>query len=278
MIALSLSLAACLGWGLADFLGGIESRRLPTITVLMFSNLFGLALIGAIVGLRGASLPPPAAIRWAVAAGVAAIAAMFLLYKGLSRGKMAIVAPISATGVILPVVAGIACGESLAGFQSLGILAALAGSILAARGAKSGCSVSGGEAGVVFAAGSAVAAGIFFILMDRASEADPYWASLLMRTSFGVFLLPILLAGRPSFRVGRVHLPGLIALGAVDCLASVAFAVATTVGLLSIVAVFSSLYPVVTVMLSMLILRERPGRVQMIGVALALAGVGMVSL
>jgi drug/metabolite transporter (DMT)-like permease len=276
VIALSLSLAACLGWGLADFLGGLESRRLPTITVLMFSNLFGLALIGAIVGLRGSSLPPPAAIRWAVAAGIAAIAAMFLLYKGLSRGKMAIVAPISATGVILPIAAGLAFGESLTGFQSLGIAAALAGSILAARGAKGGG--GSGEAGVVFAAGAALATGIFFVLMDRASDADPYWASLLMRTSFGVFLLPILLAARPSFRVGRVHLPGLITLGAVDCLASVAFAVATTVGLLSIVAVFSSLYPVVTVMFSMLILRERPGRVQLIGVALALAGVGMVSV
>jgi len=74
------------------------------------------------------------------------------------------------------------------------------------------------------------------------------------------------------------HLPGLIALGAVDCLASVAFAVATSIGLLSIVAVFSSLYPVVTVMLSMLILHEPPNRIQMTGVALALAGVGLVSV
>jgi drug/metabolite transporter (DMT)-like permease len=275
MIALCLALTAGLGWGLADFLGGLKSRRLPAITVLMFSNLFGLGVIGAIVWLRRVSPPPPAAILWATSAGVAAIAAMFLLYQGLARGKMAIVAPISATGVVLPIAAGLAFGESLTGFQSLGIASALAGSILAARGAKGGGSA---ETGVAFAAGAALATGIFFVLMDRASDADPYWASLLMRASFGAWLLPILFTTRSALGTVSPHLPGLIALGAVDCLASVAFAVATSIGLLSIVAVFSSLYPVVTVILSMLILHERPDRIQMTGVALALAGVGLVSL
>ena len=137
----------------------------------MFSNLFGLGVIGAIVWLRRVSPPPPAALLWATSAGVAAIATMFLLYQGLARGKMAIVAPISATGVVLPIAAGLAFGESLTGFQSLGIASALAGSILAARGAKGGG--SSGETGVAFAAGAALATGIFFILMDRASNADP---------------------------------------------------------------------------------------------------------
>jgi drug/metabolite transporter (DMT)-like permease len=274
MIALSLALTASLGWGLADFLGGLKSRRLPAITVLIFSNLFGLGVIGAIVWLREAAPPPPAAVLWATSAGVAAIAAMFLLYQGLARGKMAIVAPISATGAVLPIAAGLSFGESLTALQSLGIASALAGSILAARGAKGG----GGEAGVAFAAGAALATGIFFVLMDRASEADPYWASLLMRASFGAGLLPLLFATRSTLGTVGPHLPGLIALGAVDCLASVAFAVATSIGLLSIVAVFSSLYPVVTVILSMVILHERPERIQMTGVALALAGVGLVSV
>jgi drug/metabolite transporter (DMT)-like permease len=276
MIALCLALTAGLGWGLADFLGGLKSRRLPAITVLMFSNLFGLGVIGAIVWLRHASPPPPAAVLWATSAGVAAIAAMFLLYQGLARGKMAIVAPISATGVVLPIAAGLAFGESLTGFQSLGIASALAGSILAARGAKGGG--GSGEAGVAFAAGAALATGIFFVLMDRASDADPYWASLLMRASFGAWLLPILFTTRSALKTVGPHLPGLIALGAVDCLASVAFAVATSIGLLSIVAVFSSLYPVVTVILSVVILHERPDRIQLTGVALALAGVGLVSV
>jgi drug/metabolite transporter (DMT)-like permease len=214
---------------------------------------------------------------WATSAGVAAIAAMFLLYQGLARGKMAIVAPISATGVVLPIAAGLAFGESLTGFQSLGIASALAGSILAARGAAKGGG-SSGEAGVAFAAGAALATGIFFVLMDRASEADPYWASLLMRASFGAWLLPILFTTRSALKTVGPHLPGLIALGAVDCLASVAFAVATSIGLLSIVAVFSSLYPVVTVVLSVVLLHERPDRIQLTGVALALAGVGLVSV
>ena len=162
MIALYLSLAACMGWGVADFLGGLKSRHLPTITVLAFSNIFGVAVISSMVYLRGSPLPVSPALLWAVAGGVAGIAAMFLLYKGLSVGSMSIVAPISATGVILPVILGVALGDRLTSFQLLGIVAAMMGSILVAREKDTtghGRQLAGG---VGYAAASAVAVGVFF--------------------------------------------------------------------------------------------------------------------
>ena len=277
MIALSLSLTACLGWGVADFLGGIHSRRLPTLLVLMISNLFGLIVLVSVVTWRGAPFPANPEMWWAVAAAVAAVAAMFLLYKGLAEGTMAIVSPISATGVILPIIAGLACGERLTSLQAAGVVSAVVGTVFAARENKPLPNGSRLAAGTGLAVGAALAIGTFFILMDRASEVDPYWASLVMRICFAALIVPLLAATRPSLRLRRGHLAGLFTMGTLDAVASVSFAVATTVGLLSLVAVLGSLYPVITAMLSILLLHERPGHLQLVGVVMALAGVVMIS-
>ena len=277
MLAVSLSLAACLGWGVADFLGGLKSRELPVITVLMASGVIGLGLILLIVGVRGGALPDNPVLLLAFAGGMVGVMAMIMLYRALAVGSMAIVAPISASGAILPVVVGLATGDNPTRLQSLGIVAALAGSVLAARERHTGGKGNRLAAGAGLAAGSAVAIGIFFIVMDQASEVDPFGAALLMRFSYCASLLPILLLVRPSLRVGRTHLPAIVTLGIVDALAGVAFAVATTKGMLSIVSVVGSLYPAVVVLLSVIILHDRPQRVQVISVILAVGGVALIS-
>lgn len=277
MFEMSLSLAACMGWGIADFLGGLKSRHLPAATVLMFSNVFGVVVISSIVCLRGTALPGDPALLWAVAAGIAGTGGMLMLYRGLAIGTMAIIAPISATGVILPVIVGVALGDTFSGLQLLGIGAAVSGTILVAREKGANGSEKRVASGVKFAAGAAVAAGLFFIFMDRASEADPYWAAFIMRLSYGVFLIPILFLARPSLRVSRYHFPAIVCIGIADALASFAFALATTVGLLSMVSVVGALYPVVTVFLSAIILRERLQKAQALGAVLAIMGVALIS-
>lgn len=278
MIAVSLSLAACLGWGLADFLGGVKSRQLPTLTILIISNCFGVVMIGAIVALRGVPLPINPELLWAVLGGLAGVAAMFMLYRALAIGSIPVLAPLSATGVIIPVVLGVVTGDSLAMLQTLGIFAAILGTIFAAREKGSPDAGRQKTSGVELALGSALAVGFFIIFMDRASEIDPYWAAFIMRCSYGAFLVPLVLLKRPPLRIERSHIPALICMGTVDALAGFAFALATTVGLLSLVSVIGSLYPVVTVLLSAVILREFPQRVQLIGVTMALVGVVLISL
>jgi drug/metabolite transporter (DMT)-like permease len=120
-------------------------------------------------------------------------------------------------------------------------------------------------------------AGIFFIVMDQASEADPYWAAFVMRLSSFAFLMIIFLLRRPPVHAGKVHLPAIIVLGVCDALAGFAFALATTYGMLGLVAVVGSLYPAVTVLLSMLILRERPQPAQFLGIVLAVGGITFIS-
>ena len=277
MVALSLSLAACLGWGVADFLGGLKSRQLSVFSVLMVSSFFGLGTILVIVLVRGVAPPGDPALLLAVVGGIAGVAAMFFLYRGLSIGSMAIVAPISATGVILPVIISLAAGDNPSFLQKLGIAAAIIGAVLASREKNDDGNGSRLSTGVGLAIGSAIAAGIFFVVMDQASEADPYWAAFLMRFSYFAFLIIIFLLKRPVVQAGKVHMPAIIVLGICDALAGFAYALATTRGMLGLVAVVGALYPAVTVLLSMLVLGERPQRTQFIGVLLAVGGVTFIS-
>ena len=277
MVALSLSLAACLGWGVADFLGGLKSRQLSVFSVLMVSSFFGLGALLVIVLIRGVAPPDDPDLLLAVVGGVAGVAAMFFLYRGLSIGSMAIVAPISATGVILPVIVGLAAGDNPTLLQKMGMAVAIIGAVLASREKNNDGNGSRLATGVGLAVGSAIAAGVFFVVMDQASEADPYWAAFLMRFSYFVFLIIIFLLKRPAVRAGKVHLPAIVVLGICDALAGFAYALATTRGMLGMVAVVGALYPAVTVLLSMLVLHERPQRAQLIGVTLAVGGVTLIS-
>lgn len=277
MLSIALSLAACLGWGLADFLGGLKSRQVPALTVLVVSNIFGSVTIGAIVLLRGVALPLHPELLWAILAGLSGMLAMLMLYRGLAVGSMSIIAPLSAAGAILPVLWGLVLGESLGLLRSLAIAAAFLGIFCASREKDPFSQAKRLTRGLNLALGAAVGFGLFFIFMDRASEVDPYWATLIMRITFALFLLPLLVRFRPSFKVDRSDLPGIAFLGTVDALAGFAYALATTVGLFSIVAVVGSLYPAVTVILSTLILHERQQSIQYLGVVLALTGVVLLS-
>ena len=277
MLAIGLSLAACLGWGVADYLGGIKSRQLPVLTVLMVSSFFGLALIIAIVWIRGQALPANPAMLYAVAAGAAGTLALLLLYRAMAVGSMAIIAPISATGVVLPVLMGLVSGDSPSHLQGLGMAAAMIGSVLASREKNNGHGEKRLAAGIGLALGAAICVGTFFIVMDRASDIDPYYAALIMRSSQCIFLLMAAVYARPPLRIGRIHLPALIALGIVDALANFSWAIAATRGMLSLVAVIGALYPAVTVLLAVMLLKERPRLVQSVGVVLAIIGVVLIS-
>jgi len=277
LVALSLSLAACFGWGVADFLGGLKSRQLSVFSVLLVSSFFGLGTILGIVLIRGVAPPDDPALLLAVVGGLAGVAAMFFLYRGLSIGSMAIVAPISATGVILPVIVSLAGGDSPTLLQKLGMAAAIIGAVLASREKNNDGNGSRLATGVGLAVGSAIAAGIFFVAMDVASEADPYWAAFLMRFSYFALLIIIFLLRRPAVRTGNIHMPAMVVLGICDALAGFAYALATTRGMLGLVAVVGAQYPAVTVLLSMLILRERPQPAQFMGVILAVGGVTFIS-
>ena len=283
MLAAALALVSGAAWGTADFFGGLVSRRRAVITVLVVSQATGLLLIGGLLAIRG--IDPSAGPRlWlAAAAGIIGVVGLGAFYRGLSIGAMGVVAPISATAAAIPVGAGLVLGERPGVLQWAGIMVALVGIVLVAREetpAERGEDVPGGvpiAAGVGLALAAAVGFGGFLALMDFAAEPDPLLATLVSRTASVAVLVLVALVVRPDMRVGRSDGALMVMIGCFDLTANALYAVATTVGLLSVVSVLGSLYPVITVILAAVFLHERIGAVQRLGSVLAIGGALMLA-
>jgi drug/metabolite transporter (DMT)-like permease len=222
-------------------------------------------------------LPEDPGLIWAVLAGPVGLVAVYLLYRSLAIGTMSILAPISATGVILPVIWGISQGDRLSGWSLVGISIAILGSLMAVMEKGLDQNPAKLTKGVGLAIGSAFFVGSYFILMDTACTHHPLWAAMIMRASALCALSPLVLFAKVKVGIGRAQLPYIVFMGIVDTLAAFCFAMATSKGMLSEVSVISALYPAVTVMLSALILKERIRIIQYSGVVLALTGVALIS-
>jgi drug/metabolite transporter (DMT)-like permease len=223
-------------------------------------------------------LPSWSAVAWAALAGSAGIVALGAFYRALAIGTMSVVAPISATAAAVPVLVGLAEGERPGGLQIAGMVAALAGVILASREpVEEGCPPAN-RAAIGLALVAAAGFGTFFVGIDRASAtAEVPWVIVVQRCCSVSLLLIATLVVRPSLPRDGASLLVLAAVGLLDLGANGLYALATTHGLLSVVSVLGSLYPAVTVVLARFVLAERIARVQEVGVVLALAGVVAIS-
>ena len=223
-------------------------------------------------------LPSWSAVGWAALAGSAGLVALGAFYRALAIGTMSVVAPISATAAAVPVLVGLAEGERPGGLQIAGMVAALAGVILASREpVEEGCPPAN-RAAIGLALVAAAGFGTFFVGIDRASAtAEVPWVIVVQRCCSVSLLVIATLVVRPSLPRDGASLLVLAAVGLLDLGANGLYALATTHGLLSVVSVLGSLYPAVTVVLARFVLAERIARVQEVGVVLALAGVIAIS-
>ena len=276
-MAVVLGLGASLLWGASDFLGGLGTRRLPLLAVLAVAFPAGAVVIGAIVGVRGEAPPDGLHALYACLAGLGGVAGITCLYRGLAVGTMGVVAPITATAPLIPVTVGLLHGEQPGALRLLGIGVTLAGIVLASREAAGESRRSRVAAG----AGLALAAGLCFgwtlVALDSASATDPYWATLIVRLTGCAAVAIALIIVRPTFARPGESLIALAPIGMLDATATMLFAVATTRGLVSVVSVLASLYPLVVVVLAWRVLGERIAAVQRAGTIAALAGVALIS-
>ena len=278
MAAILLSLASSASFGFADFLGGLSSRRLQVLTVLLVSQVAGFGGIALLIALRADAPPDARFVPLAILASVFATTGLAALYRGLAIGLMSVVAPIAATGAAIPVVASVALGEAPSRLEAAGIALALGGVLLVSRTESGGPAASRFAAGAGLGVVAAVGFGTFFLAFDAASKDDPYWATFAFRTSSLSLLAAAALVRRPPLRVdGRTGLV-LALIGVLDVAGNAFFAVATTKGVIGVVAVLTSLYPVVTVALARAFLGERLSSGQALGVVAAFAGVASISL
>jgi drug/metabolite transporter (DMT)-like permease len=291
-----LALAASLCWGIADFTAGLEARTVALPTVLLFAQGVGLALALPIVALSGRPFPAAAPALAALGAGVAVITGLACFYRALAAGTMSVVAPIAATGVAIPVLVGVLGGDHLALIQAFGMLAALLGVVLASRHPGADATAADRRShrnALGLAMVAAVAFGCYFLCAHVGARGGVAWLLVLAHITsvLGVLAIGSFAAlsararaarhGRPvsstrrALAVGDLGLLGLA--GLLDFAATGLYGIANRHGLLSVVAVAGSLYPVATVLLARTVLRERVARSQALGVGLALVGVALIA-
>ena len=275
MSGIALALAASLSWGLADFGGGFNARRVHLAWVTLVSQLAGLALVGALWIATQPAVPSARQLAWGVFGGVMGAIGLASFYRALAIGAMGVVGPITSTSVIVPVAYGLSRGEHPSALQGAGVALAVLGVVGASLERVEDRRQVGAGVGLALVAGLGFGSSI--IGLNRASQAGVVWGTLSLRLTAVPIMVVAALLLRPSATGVRRALPLLLATGLFDTGANLLYGAAATRGLISVVSVLASLYPVVLVVLARVVLAERIQRAQLAGVAVALAGVALIS-
>ena len=273
-----LALAGALTYGISDFVGGLASRREPALRVLLLSYPVGVLLMAALLPAVPGRVDT-GTVAWSAAAGVAGAIGVTLLYAGLAVGPMGVVAPLTAVAsAVVPVGVGIALGERPPLLAYGGVVLALLGVVLVSRGPADDpahARVTVRVVGVALLAG--VGFGLYFVLLAQAPAGSGGWPLLLSRLSSALVVIPLAIAtGRVGRLSGAVTRLAVLA-GALDALANLAYLLAVRQGLLSLVSVVVALYPAGTILLARLVLGERTGRAQQVGLAVAAGSIALIA-
>ncbi|MFF4249256.1 EamA family transporter [Streptomyces sp. NPDC001822] len=276
------ALATSLLWGLADFGGGLLTRRTPALTVVAVSQCIAAAVLGTVVLATGAWHEAGGRLWFAVAAGAVGPVAMLSFYKALALGPMGVVSPLGSLGVAVPVAVGLFLGERPVAPQFAGILIAVAGVVLAGGPQLRGAPVQRRAVALTLLAAFGFGAVMTLIAQASTTVTGLFLALFVQRvTNIAVggsaLYVSVLRGGRALPEDGGRHtvraaLPALAFVGLADVAANGTYAVAAQHGPVTVAAVLASLYPVVTALAARGVLGERLRGVQAAGAVLALLG------
>ena len=280
MVAVLLALLGSVLWGGADFLGGTISRRRAAALVVGTSQLAGLVAITLVALAAGALGDDTGYLPWAIGAGLAGLLGLVCFYAALAAGTMGVVSPIAALGVVVPVLVGLSRGERPSAVQLAGIAVAVVGVVLA-----SGPEISGraGTRPLVLALVAALGFGFALTFIAEGARSSTLMTLVAMRVTSVTVMTVVLVAALRKVPRSRLVLDRrdtvlVTVVGLCDVAANLAFGLASTRGLVSVVGVLGSLYPVVTVLLAQVVHGERMLRVQNVGVGAALGGVALIAV
>ncbi|MGW5618026.1 EamA family transporter [Streptomyces sp. NPDC003877] len=273
------ALATSVLWGLADFGGGLLTRRVPALTVVVVSQSIAVTVLGAVVVATGGWSEAGPQLWFAVAAGLVGPVAMLAFYKALALGPMGVVSPLGSIGVAVPVGVGLVLGERPGLLQFVGILVAVAGICLAGGPQFRGAPVQRqaialtllaafgfGAVMALIAEASTTLTGLFLALfVQRVTNVAAGGLALYVSARRGAPALP---ADGFPWRA----LPALAFVGLADVAANGTYSIAAQQGPVTVAAVLASLYPVVTAVAARGLLRERLRAIQAAGAGLALVG------
>ena len=282
-------LLAAAAYGAADFAGGRVSRIADVFSVVLVSQLLGAVPLLIVIPFLAEGSPTAVALGWGAAAGLGGGAGVLFLYRGLAIGRMSVVAPI--TGVvaaILPVVFGLTIGERPSPISLVGVVVALVSVVLVSSAPpiddetdvdlEARVERSWRSSGVpqAFAAGTCF--GLFFVFLNQAGDDSGVWPLVGTRGSSLLLVATVTIAMRRPIKPPPGTLLAIGFAGLLDVAANVFYLISTRFGLLSLVAVLTSMYPAVTVLLARILLNERMIKTQLAGLALAGAAIVMIVL
>ncbi|MGH2808898.1 MAG: EamA family transporter [Actinomycetota bacterium] len=279
-------LLAAATYGAADFIGGRVSRRADVFTVVLLSQLLAAIPLALVIPFTAGNGPTMDALAWGGAAGIAGGTGVLFLYRGLAVGRMTVVAPV--TGVLAaaaPVVFGLAIGERPGPVALVGVGIALASVALVSSAPPPDTEADADltadiprwkASGMPLAVGAGLSFGAFFILVERAGDDAAIWPLIGMRGASITLVAIVALVLRRSIRPPAGTIVPIGASGVLDIAANVLYLLATRSGLLTLVAVLTSMYPAVTVLLARFLLNERFVRTQLLGLGLAAASIVLI--
>ena len=289
-----LSLLSAVSYGVADFLGGTASRRLHALVATLIAMVSGAVVI-VVVCLAVGGVLTRGDVAWSAAAGVAGALALATFYSALAKGPMGVVAPLSAvTSAVVPVLAGLALGERPSAISMVGVGLALPAIAMVARERRlpgEPKRVAGGTVLRALAAG--VGFGAYLVLLSRTSATSELWPVLIGRAAsiavlvalgvaLGVLRRPRRSATNDDDGGGERGIDPSVSLavvgGVFDAGGNVFYLLAVRADLLAVVAALQALYPAATVVLAGAVDGERPQRVQVVGMVIALLAVALVSV
>jgi drug/metabolite transporter (DMT)-like permease len=277
-MSIFLALSSALVYGVADYCGGRASRFQPSAIVTVVGQIVSLVLIAVAVAVVGTPVPDGATMAWGVLAGAAGAIGLASLYYAFANGSMSVVAPISAVvGAGLPVIVGLALGERPEPIAYVGIVVAIAAVALVSGVVGEHERPTPGRI-IALAVLAGAGFGVLFVALDRTDPGSGLWPLVAARMSSVPLLLVIVFVSGARVGTGLRGLRLAVLAGALDMAANVAYLAAVREGLLSVVAVISSLYPASTVMLALMLDRERVNRWQAAGMGLAGGALVLVTL
>ena len=282
-IGITLALVAAIGYGAADFVGGTGARRAPTMAIVLLGQVTG-AVAMLVMALTSPGTPAPSHLAWALLAGLGSAAGSIFLLRGLSRGRMAVVAPTSAVGAaVLPVLAGLAGGERPVTLVWVGLVLAFPGIWLVSRqvadgsGAVGSAASSGGRGALVDGLLGGVGFGVLFVALGQIPESAGTLPLALNQLTGALVAIAVATLTGQTWRPSRAAAGWGATSGLLGVAGSLAFVEASHLADLGVVAVLTSLYPAVTVLLARTVLGERLGVGQRLGLVFCSAAVGLIA-
>lgn len=274
-LAALLALAAAAAWGSGDFTAGLAARRVGPFHTVLISYAVGLVALASVALARGEALPAAADLLWGALAGLAGMLGLGFLLRGFAIGRMGIVAPVSAVlATAVPVIFAALTEGLPRELQLLGFGLALASIWLLSRPEP----LAGRPAGLGMALLAGLGFGGFFTILGQISQDALFWPLVTGRLVAGAAMVAFAVASRRPVVPPAAPLGLLAFIGVIDAAGNLFFLLAVQLGRLDVAAVLASLYPAVTAILARLIADESLARLQVIGVAAAVAAIVLITV